>query len=76
MVIDTLTGPSPAVSAGLGRAVMTYRMLMATIWCWTRPSRERVDRPAPSPTVPMPAAATSTLASWDSEPVPHVTTHW
>ncbi len=75
MEIDTLTGPSPAVSAGLGRTVMTYRMLVAKVSWWTRPSRERVDA-APSPTVPMPAAATSTLASCDPEPVPHATTHW
>jgi hypothetical protein len=68
MGIDTLTGPSPVVSAGLGRAVMTYRMLLATVSCWTRPSRE-------SPTVAMPAAATGTLASCDPEPVRHAIAH-
>ncbi len=59
MGIDTLTGPSPAVSAGLGRAVMTYWKLVAAVSCRTRTSREQVDRAAPSPTVPMPVAATA-----------------
>jgi hypothetical protein len=76
MGIDTLTGPSPAVSAALGRAVVTYRMLIATVSCWPRPSRERVDRPSPSPSVPMPSAATGTLASCDLEPVRHAIAHW
>jgi hypothetical protein len=51
MGIDTLTEPSPAVSAGLGRAAMTYWML-ATLSCWTRPSASTARHRCPM--VPMP----------------------